>query len=388
MIDLGERRSIISGVGGSERVLASPASALQLGADACLAAVADAGLTLDDIDGLATWPGSLSPMGTSPTGIVELQHALRLRLSWYTGGDELPGPLGVVLNGIAAVASGLARNVLCVVVTKAGSTRKRGMAQSIGPRISNSYKWLMPFGAYAAPVWIGMVAQRYMHSYGLTRADLGSMAIAMRQNAARNPLSIFRDPLTMEKYLNSRTISTPFCLFDCDVPVDGAIAVVVSRADVGSSLRRPPLRIEAVGSGGSELLSWDQRANYLQMANVDAAEMLFRRTSLRAADVDVLQIYDGFSFFPFTWLEALGYAKWGEAAKLVGESSLDADGTLPINTCGGQLSAGRLYGFGLLEEGCRQLWGEASGRQIPGAEVGIVGVGGGPTAACLMLTRS
>jgi len=242
--------------------------------------------------------------------------------------------------------------------------------------------------AYAAANWIAMVAQRHFHEYGTTREQLAQIALVARRNAARNPNAIYRDPLSLEEYLAARPISTPLCLYDCDVPADGATALVVSRAEAARDLRRRPLRVEAVGCAIHGRPSWDQWDDLTSMAARDAGSMLWRRTQLRPADVDVAELYDGFSFLTLAWLEALGFCGKGESGPFVeGGARIALDGELPLNTQGGQLSGGRLHGYGFLHEACVQLWGEGGERQVPGSpQVAVAAAGGGPLAGCLLLT--
>jgi acetyl-CoA acetyltransferase len=185
-------------------------------------------------------------------------------------------------------------------------------------------------------------------------------------------------------------ISTPFGLFDCDAPCDGATAVIVSRADRAADLAKPPVRVEAVGSALHGRPSWDQFDDLTTMAARDAGAMLWTRTDLRPGDVDVAELYDGFSFITLCWLEALGFCGKGESGPFVeGGGRIARDGELPLNTQGGQLSGGRLHGYGYLHEAVLQLRHEAGERQVPGGpEVAVAAAGGGPLAGCLLLTRA
>jgi acetyl-CoA acetyltransferase len=399
---IGERNAVISGIGQSQvgrRIYRDP---LDLTIDAALAAIDDAGLTRDDIDGIATYPGNMDvPPGFSGVGVVELQDALRLNLNWFAGGLEAPGQLGSVINAIAAVATGLADNVLCFrTVWEASAQGDKGRSSvTMGGggggmyRASSFMQWTLPYGAASAANWIGMMAQRHFHEFGTTREQLAQIALNARANAARNPNAIYRSPMTMEDYLGVRMVSTPLCLYDCDVPADGSTAVIVSRADRAADLARPPVRVEAVGSAIHGRPSWDQWDDLTTMALRDAATMMWDRTDLTAADVDVAELYDGFSFITLCWLEALGFCGHGEGGPFLdGGHRIALDGEIPLNTHGGQLSAGRLHGYGFLHEACTQLWGRGDERQVHTArggdpEVAVVGAGGGPLGACLLLTR-
>jgi len=394
--------AVISGVGQSQigrRINRDP---LELTVDATLAAVEDAGLTLADIDGIATYPGNMDvPPGFSGGGVTELQEALRLNLNWFAGGIEAPGQLGSVISACMAVACGLARHVVCFrTVWEATAQGQKGRSSAmpgIGAaeggassfRVGSFMQWSLPFGAPSAVNWIAMMAQRHFHEFGTTREQLGWIAVNARRNAGLNPNAIYRDPMTLDDYLAARMISSPLCLYDCDVPSDGSTAIIVSAPDTAADLRRPPVRVESVGTAIHGRPSWDQWDDLTTMALRDAAAMMWRGTDLTPADVDVAECYDGFSFIALCWLEALGFCGKGEVGPFVeGGERIALDGALPLNTHGGQLSAGRLHGYGFLHEACTQLWGEAGDRQVAGdPEVAVAAAGGGPLGGCLLLTK-
>jgi acetyl-CoA acetyltransferase len=294
-----------------------------------------------------------------------------------------------------AVACGLATHVLCFRSVWEASAQGRGGRSGIGLdggggfRASGQLEYALPFRAYSAANWIAMFAQRHFHEYGTTREQMAWIALNARRNAVLNARAIYRDPMTLDDYLAARMISTPFCLYDCDVPVDGATAVIVSRRDAARDLRRKPLGVEAVGTALRGRPSWDQFDDLTSMALRDAGAMLWERTDLRPRDVDVAQLYDGFSFIAMAWLEALGFCGKGESGPFIeGGERIAPGGEIPLNTQGGQLSAGRLHGYGFLHEACVQLWGEGGERQVPGSpEVAVAAAGGGPLAGCMLLTR-
>jgi acetyl-CoA acetyltransferase len=249
-------------------------------------------------------------------------------------------------------------------------------------------QWQAPFGAMSPAGWIAMMATRHMHEYGTTREQLGALALNARANAARNPGAIYRDPLTMDDYLSARLVSTPFGLYDCDVPCDGAVAFVLSPIDHAPDAP-DPVRLEAVGTAMTERFSWDQ-GTLLHEPMVDGpGAHVWTRTDLTPADVDVAQLYDGFTFNCLSWLEALGFCGLGEGGPFVeGGARIALDGELPLNTGGGQLSEGRLQGFGLIEEAIIQLRGRGGDRQVAGdPEVSLVSTGGGHPGGVLVFTR-
>ncbi|MBA3653947.1 MAG: thiolase family protein [Actinobacteria bacterium] len=393
MLRSGQRhvRAAISGIGQSDvgrRLFRDP---LELTIDACLEAIADAGLDRSDIDGLSTYPGNMAiPPGFSGAGITEVHDVLRLNLNWFNGGIEAPGQLGSVILACMAVESGLANHVLCFRTVWEGTAQAGGGRSAVMPgsgrgggyRADGFMQWFLPYGAPSAANWIAMYAQRHFHEYGTTREQLAQIALNGRRNAALNPKAIYREPMTLDDYLNVRMISSPLCLYDCDVPSDGSTAVVVSREG--------PVNVESVATAIRGRPSWDQWDDLTTMAARDAGADLWARTSLTAADVDVAELYDGFSFITMVWLEALGFCGKGEGGAFVeGGANIASDGgVLPLNTHGGQLSAGRLHGYGFLHEAVAQLRGIAGERQVPGdPEVAVAAAGGGPLAGCLLLTR-
>lgn len=384
-----EHRSVLSGVGRSalgRRLLRDP---LSLAVDACLAAVADAGLELEDIDGLSTYPGA-GGMGMSEGGVTAVEEALRIHPTWINGGGELPGPGGSVIAAMLAVASGLCRHVLCfrTVWESTYATLRLGGGGGMG-RVSGAHsEHRAPFGAMSAANWIGMNANQYLHRYGATREMLGYIALNGRAGAARNPSAIYRDPMTMDDYMTARPITSPFGLYDCDVPCDASIAVIVSDASIAADLPKAAVRIEAVGTQILERVSWDQGTITHEPQVLGQAAHLWTRTSLRPADIDLALVYDGFTFNAISWLEGLGFCGFGEAQDWLDEGRRIAlGGELPVNPHGGQLSEGRTHGYGFLYEAITQLRHEAGERQVEGARTAVVTSGGGTPSGVLLLQR-
>ncbi|MCW2527064.1 MAG: acetyl-CoA acetyltransferase, partial [Pseudonocardiales bacterium] len=176
---------------------------------------------------------------------------------------------------------------------------------------------------------------------------------------------------------------------DCDIPADGSTAFIVSRAESAADAPNQVAQINAVGTAYRDRPSWDQWSGPTRGALWSAGHHLWERTDLTPADVDIAQLYDGFSILPLLWLEALGFCGEGEAGDFVGDGSrISRTGSLPINTHGGQLSAGRLHGLGFIHEAVVQLRGDGGVRQIPKQpEVALVSNGGGPVGGAMLLTR-
>jgi len=389
-----ERQSVISGIGQSAIGRRLHRTGVDLTIEAAREAVADAGLTFDDIDGLATYPGAGGAGGRdfAGPGVVEIQDALRLELDWYSGSSEGAAQIQAVINAVMAVGGGLARHVLVYrTVTEAtgqGTGGRKPISSGDGGA-SGMVQWTLPFRAYSAANWLALYAQRHFHEFGTTRGQFAQIALNARRNAEQNPRAMLREPMSIDDYFAARMITTPFCLFDCDIPADGSTAVVVSVSEHARAVDHVAPVVEAVGTGFVGRPSWDQWADLTTMGAHDAAASMWARTDLTASDVDVAELYDGFSFLTMSWLEALGFCGHGESGAFIeGGARIARDGELPINTNGGQLSGGRLHGFGFLHEACVQLRGEGGGRQVAKAvEVAAVGNGGGPVAGAMLLTR-
>jgi acetyl-CoA acetyltransferase len=385
-------KAAITGVGMSNIGRNTGRPAMLHLAEAVHRALDMAGLSLTDIDGIATYPGKVdtSP-GMSPLGTGEVRGALGIKTRWHSAIPDGPAQMAPIMVAAMAVLTGQARHVLCFRALTESSSQNASQRASIAgagkARIGGWLSWLVPVGAMSAANWAGWMAQRYFHEFGMTREHLGTIAISQRDFAAMNPQAVLQKPLTMEDYLAARMISTPLGLLDCDIPIDGAGVVIVSAPDAACDCRLPPLWIEAIGSALNGPESWDQRADLTTMGAHDAAADLWRRTDMTPDDVDVLGLYDGFSIFVPLWLEALGFCSHGEAKDLIASGAIGPGGCIPVNTGGGQLSGGRLHGFGLIHEICLQLWGEAGARQVADARRGLCGMGGGFIAGAMLLNR-
>ncbi len=384
-----EDKVALTGIGMSpigRRLMQPP---LSLTVQACEVAIADAGLTFADIDGLSTYPGGGNLGGFGEGGVTALEAALGIRPTWHNGGIETFGPGGSVIAAMLAIAGGLARHVLCfrtlweATYNELMKQGKISPAHGLGGRVAG---WQYPFGATSAAHTLAINAQRHFHRYGTTKETLGWIALNQRANAELNPTAVYRSPMTMDDYLNARPITTPFGLYDCDVPCDGAIAVVVSAVDAARDLAKPPVLVEAVGTQIIERIDWDQSTLTHEPQVLGQAAHVWTRTSLRPTDVDVAELYDGFTMNCLSWIEALGFCGIGEAREFLdGGKNIARDGLLPLNTHGGQLSHGRTHGMGLLHEAVSQLRGEAGDRQVADARVGVVSSGGLTPSGVLLL---
>lgn len=378
----------ITGIGISEVGIRLERSPLGLTIDAVKAALDNAGLTVDQIDGVATYPGKVPAyLGFSPVGSDELIEAMGLRTTWHLGGGEMTAQLGAIATAAMAVKAGAARHVICFrTVYEAGAMAKPDeYPMPKRDRVSGLSQWTAPFNAISAATWTALYANRHMHKYGLTKEQLGHIVINDHANASRNPSALVKKPLSMDDYLSARPISSPFGLYDCDRFSDASTVVIVSAGDAIDEVRCTPIRIAAT-AGSVDRYSWDQP----DLASAyPTGRDLWKNTDYRPKDVDTVQLYDGFSFLPITWLEGLGFCEVGEGGEFLdGGRRIALDGELPMNTGGGQLGWGRLHGFGFAYEAVLQLRGEGDQRQIPGdPRVAVATSGGGPMAAALLLTK-
>ena len=392
-----EKDAIISGIGVSRIGRRTGIPGFELTMEAVGTAIDDAGLAATDIDGIAT-------LGDTPA--AEVNAALGIEASDSGTGFSTGGLMNPVISACRAVSEGHARHVIIyrTIQMLGGTVLAKQDENAPAPPMAKMFDTpegetppvvgpmddvgdLVAAQGYSAANWLAMHCRRHMELYGTTKEQLGWLAINSRRNAALNPRAVFRDPITMADYLGARPVSTPFGLLDCDIPIDGSVALVVSAADYAKDCPHRAVKVEAVwGSNGAG--GWFHRVDYPKMASADAAAQMWSRTDLTPADLNLAELYDGFTFLTFAWLEALGICGDGEAGPFVeGAERIALDGALPLNTYGGQLSAGRMHGYWLLHEACLQLRGEAGERQVrERPEVAVAAVGGGPIAGCLLLT--
>ncbi|MGA3252678.1 MAG: thiolase family protein [Mycobacterium sp.] len=388
-----EKDAILSGIGISRIGRRTGIPGLDLTMEAVRAAIADAGLVAADIDGIAT-------LGDTPA--EEVNAELQIDAADCGTGFGTGGLLSPVMSACRAVSERRARHVVVyrTIQMLGGTVPVKQEENAPAPPLARMLELpegaprpavgpmddvtdLVAARAYSAANWLALHCRRHMELYGTTKEQLGWLALNGRRNAALNPLAVYRDPMTMDDYLGARLVSTPFGLLDCDVPIDGSVAVVVSSADYVSDCPHRAVRVEAIG-GSDGAGGWFHRDDYPKMAMSDATAQMWSRTELKPADLGVAELYDGFTYLT----KALGICGDGEAGPFVeGGTRIACDGALPLNTYGGQLSAGRMHGYWALHEGILQLRGEAGERQVSKRpEVGVVSVGGGPVAGCMLLT--
>ncbi|MEO6091874.1 MAG: thiolase family protein [Novosphingobium sp.] len=391
MAELPEKHVRITGIGQSKVGRPSDRTPMQLTMDAALEAIADAGLTIADIDGIANYPmKSTEGGGISPVGVGEAMVALGIDAVWAgSATHEGPGHMASIFQAVMAIATGLCRHVLVFRSVAQAQARLAARESTLlggsRNRAEGNNAWTVPFNAISpANLW-ALFAQAYFDKYGYGPEQLGWIAVNGRRNAAKNPNAIYRTPITIEDYLASRMISTPLRLYDCDSHIDGSTALILSHRDAARDLPNPPLHIEAMGMALGGLGYGIHRGDFTFLEAERAGAMLWSRTDLKPKHVDIGQIYDGFSIITVLWMEALQLCARGEALGFIdGGTRIALEGELPINTGGGQLSAGRFHGFGHTHEACLQLWGRGGERQVRNPRTCIVANGGYGYGALLL----
>lgn len=388
-----EKQTAITGIGQSKISRGADKSALGLTIDAAMQAIENAGLKRSDIDGMACWPGGTGEAnGFAPVSIPGLQDALRLKLNWYSNASETSGQFGAIFNAIGAIAAGLARHVLIFRTMYEATARKTSFANALnrpGERVYGIFQWYAPYHTYAAALQQALFFNLYVHKSGIRPEQVAQIAINGRRNAALNPAAVYRTPITLDDYLAAPVIATPLRLFDCDVPIDGATAIILSHRDAAKDGPNPLTWIEAVGSSMRYRNSWTQLDALATQAQPEVAAMMWNRTDLTVKDIDVAELYDGFSYHTINWLENLGVCeRYGAKDFIEGGHRIALDGEFPINTNGGALSAGRMHAYGQVHEACTQLWGLGGDRQVKGdPKVAVMTTAGGPLAGCFLLAR-
>ena len=344
-------------------------------AEACKAVLAQCGLAPGDVDGLC---GSLplAPAVQSMLGIPEV--------TWFAN------PMIPFGSHVAAAASAVHSGLCDVVLAYHGAYR---MAWNTGSALKDPFRRGLEFGSGATPppesvngaIGYTAWASRYLHEHGIAREDLGYIAINGRTNARNNPLAAMRAPMTMIDYVSARMVRWPLCLYDMDVPVDGADAFIITSAERARDLRLPPVLVHSVVLGMVDRNEEDQIQGLHHHGQHVTISALRAKSDFWIEDVDVYFPYDGFSIIALNWLENAGWCGPGEGSDFVqdhwvagedGTGRILIKGRVPVNPHGGSLSEGGTQGTGHLREAVHQLQGLAGDRQVQGAERALLNIGG------------
>ncbi|HEY7467219.1 MAG TPA: hypothetical protein VIB47_11070 [Dehalococcoidia bacterium] len=368
----GKGKVAVAGIGFSALTRHSDEPLGKLAFDAADAALADAGLTRDQVDGIATYNmGAVTRDGYDGVSAdYFLKHyPMSPDFRWYAQLDQ--GMIAsAVLEAVNAIIAGTASHV--IVWRAMHRPQDRPYTQVTADVASGDAQFTLPYGQAAIYQWHAMAYQRYLHLAGASREAMATLAVTQRRYANLNPRAYFRDtPLTTEDYLNSRFISEPLCLFDCDLPIEGCAAFLLTSADRARDLQQPPAYIAACAQNTAR-----QRPTLISYILDDymacgaaLAGQLWRDSGLGPSDMGAAMLYDGFSPSTYYWLEAAGFCPQYQAHAFIQDGRIDLDGELPLNTFGGSLSEGRLHGMGHLAEAALQVTGRAGPRQVPNCDV-------------------
>ena len=366
-------KSAIVGVGQAGIGEAHGFTAMEILAQAATKAVADAGLTMQDIDGLATCSSAASMWALPVAEYLGLRP--QFIDSTMLGGSSF---IAHLMPAMMALESGQCNAVLvCYGSTqKTGTFSRKGMTDAF--KLIDPLPYEHPYQPMLPPTAYALAASRHMHEFGTTREQLAEVAVAARRWAQLNPEAYMRDPLSIDDVLNSRMISTPLTVRDCCLVTDGAGAFVLMRADRAKAQKQKPVYVL-----GNATAVWNRQISCMENLTVTSAsesgQRAFEMAGLKPSDVDVVGLYDAFTINTLLFLEDLGFCKKGEAGAFVQNGGIAPGGRLPVNTNGGGLSCVHpgMYGIFLVIEAVRQLRGECSERQVKDAKIALAHGNGG-----------
>ena len=350
-------------------------SALALVEQAMRNAVEDAGLRMQDVDGIITHDA-----GTyAHHQLVGERLGINARFSTSVDNGGASQVLAVSL-AVMAIDAGLCSTVLCACGhDNWGRTTSRASGANASVLVPRTGDFRAEYGYYGAVAAHAFGTRRHMHVFGTTREQLGSVAVAFREHALRNQDAVMKKQVTLDDYLAAPMIVDPFCLLDCSLVNDGAGAVVVTKLDRARHLRQPPIVIRGFGTFNN-LTGWFQDDHMIQTGAVESSKEAYRMAGVTAKDISTAQIYDCFTGMVVIQLEDYGFCEKGEGGPFAESGALRLDGALPTNTSGGQLSEAHVEGMLQIVEGVQQLRHiYPPERQVPNAQIALVSGHGGNT---------
>jgi len=380
-------RFAIVGIGESEytKAGASTRSEFALACEAVIAALADAGLSADAVDGLCSYAYERSdPVTLAQTlGFENISYA-----ALYPGGGN--AATGIVHHAVTALAAGEADVVVCYRSICQGPSERygRSLQDPLEQAQADWRHFAGPFGMFTAAQMYALAARRHMAEHGTTSRHFGRVAVACYDNAQRNPRALmYGRPLTLEAHQASRMIADPYRLYDCCQESDGACAIVVTRAERAGDCPHPVVRIAGAAHAMERLHGVDNRPAHLWAAGglANTASELYRRAGVTPAEIDVAQLYDAFTGNVIMHLEDFGFCNPGEGGPFVDSGAIDwPGGSLPVNTAGGNLAEAYLHGFSLVLEGVRQMRGTSTS-QVESAKHCLIASAIGPYSGGVIL---
>lgn len=363
-------QACVTGLGETAYVRGSNLSAFELQLESSLNAIHDAGLSPKDVDGIIP----IGVVSGTADDFIENFGIPDLRFSAVIphGGAS---PVMALQCAAAAVATGACNHVLITFgrnVTGVSGNRAGARIHSM-PQFHYVTEFEYPIGAAAPAQLYAPMARRHMELYGTTTDHFAEVAIACREHALLNDNAIMKKPITLDDHRNSRMISDPFRLLDCSLESDGGAAIVVSSAERAADLRHKRVYISGVAEGHPDMPgSITQRPDMTSLGIAKAAGRAFRMAGVSHADIDLIELYDCFTYVVIRQLEDLGFCKKGEGGPFIEGGRLRLGGELPCNTHGGLLSQAHVWGLNHVVELVRQLRGHAGRAQVRNAQVGLV----------------
>ena len=378
----------IAGIGQTEFSKDSGRTEMRLALEAISAALTDAGLRPDDVDGMVTFTLERNEE-------VEIARNLGLGdLTFFSRSPHGGGAACAVVHQAAmAVATGAATTVVAYRAFNERSWYRYGRVVERADTPTADvvqYSWLLPVGLATPASWVAMLARRYMHEVGATSEDFGRITVASRAHAATNPDAFFyQRPLTLAEHQASRWIVEPLRLLDCCQESDGAVALVITSLERARDLAQPPAVIEAAAQGASAG-QWPVMVHYYRESITDLPEMglvarqLYAQSGLAPSDIDAAQLYDAFSPMVPVTMEEFGFCARGEAPAFVRERGIGVGQALPVNTNGGQLGEAYIHGMNGITEAVRQVRGTAVNQVADAEHVLATGGTGVPTSGLIV----
>jgi acetyl-CoA acetyltransferase len=390
-------KTAIVGIGYSEITRRPQRPLGLLAVDACRAALEDCGLQASLIDGLSTYPespfaGAGNRDGIDVVSVMYIVNHLPLApdISWYaqieTGMIASP-----IIEAANALIAGACNYVLVWRAMHRPQARAGGSSGSGPTRAPADSQFLAPWGCNSIVQWHALAWQRYMYRYGATREALAALALNSRRNANLNPRAFFySQPMSRDDYFNSRWIAEPLCLYDCDVPIDGCVALIMTTAARARDLKNPPAYLAGWGQNTAPRRTLLHYAldDYMECGG-SLARKLWASAALGPREMAAAELYDGFNPSTLYWLEAAGFCPQGEGGSFVQNGRISLAGELPVNTFGGSLSEGRMHGMGHIAEAVRQVTGRAEQRQLKDVHA-VCAIDGSPMlrGSGIVLTKS
>jgi len=360
-------KGAITGIGETAYVRTSPHSAFDLQIEASLAAIADAGLSPKDIDGIIPIGITGAPAEAFVTnfGIPDLRFSALTPLGGASG-------ICAVQCAIAAIDAGICHHVLIPAGRNVSAGARAGVRIHQMPQFHLVTEFELPQGAIAPAQLYAPMARRHMELYGTTSLHFAEVAVAIRAHALLHGNALMTKPMTVADHQASRMIADPFRLLDCSLESDGGAALVVSSSERARDMRQPRIRVLGVAEGHPDSpSSITQRADMTRLGIAKAAPIAFAMAGVSHDDIDVAEIYDCFTYIVICQLEDMGFCKKGEGGPFVADGKLRLGGALPTNTHGGLLSQAHMLGMNHIVELVRQLRGDGGATQVAGAETGL-----------------